>query len=370
MFIEDYTIFILLLSSSFFLLLFGYLHYSDKSDSLNNLLSFGALFFVFINMLLLLSIMYANEYIRRYLIPLWIDVISLPIILIGVILLLSTGIGNLYRVFFKRKDYKELEDKWIKKIEKMSKSKRDTYRKISHVLIFVGLFIIWYIGYTVVMSSIMDWVGMIPDETNTLATYLELISTPHRIRWRIYGLGWFYYLIFFFFYAFCLFLLTNEISRKIPNVYFPFSLFPKLVMSEREKQSYGTYLYFAIGQMFAAFLCPPMVFFSILGIASIADLMTSQIGIRYGKRHIKWNSDKTWEGTIAGTITSFILCVFFVGIIWSIIFTMAFLIFDVITSKPLDVSDNLLIPIGCALIYIFIRYFLNLDYISPILQLF
>ena len=76
--------------------------------------------------------------------------------------------------------------------------------------------------------------------------------------------------------------------------------------------------------MFAAFVCPPMVYLAILGISSISDLMTSQIGIRMGKKHIDWNKNKTWEGTIAGTITTFIISLFFIGLYWSLIFSIIF----------------------------------------------
>jgi dolichol kinase len=310
--------------------------------------------------------MFDFEYVRIYYLPLWDLILGLPILIIGALTIISTVIVYIFRIGRKSKDYEKLEEKWQKKLSNLSKARRDAYRKLSHVLIFIALFIIWIIGYTVVTTSIHDWVGMIPDENNTLKLYMSLISQQHSIIENLFKMGWFYYLIFFFFYALCLFLLANEITRKTKSLAFPFNLFPKLVMTEEEKQSYGTYLYFAIGQMFAAFLCPPMIFFCILGISSIADLMTSQVGIRWGKRHIQWNSDKTWEGTVAGTITAFILCIFFVGIIWSIIFTVAFMIFDIITSKPLNVSDNLLIPIGCALIYIFVRFFLDLNYYSLI----
>jgi dolichol kinase len=315
--------------------------------------------------------MFQRESLTIYgVLSLWMYALGAPIIIIGLLVLISTCIVYIFRLMDKNANVERLEEKWNKKVKNISKARRDTYRKISHVLIFIVLFIIWFIGYSLVMASTSHWVGMIPDENNTLRSYLILLTVPNQTAEVLYSLGWFYYLIFFFFYAMCLFLIVNEITRKTKYLSFPLSLFPKLVMTEEEKLSYGTYLYFAIGQMFAAFLCPPMAFFSILGISSIADLMTSQVGIRWGKRHIKWNSDKTWEGTIAGTITSLVLCYFFVGIIWSIIFTLAFLLIDLITSKPLNVSDNLLIPIACSLIYISVRYFFDLNYISPLLQMF
>jgi len=135
-----------------------------------------------------------------------------------------------------------------------------------------------------------------------------------------------------------------------------------LLLSEEEKEKYGTYLYFAIGQMFAAFICPPMAFFAILAMSSIGDLVPSQVGMRVGKLHIPWNKKKTFEGTFIGTAVSFILCYFFVGFIYAIIFAISFMCIDLFTRKPLNISDNLLIPIGCSLIFIFIRYGFDLNY--------
>lgn len=122
--------------------------------------------------------------------------------------------------------------------------------------------------------------------------------------------------------------------------------------------------------MFASFISPPMVLFSILGICSISDLMTSQIGIRYGKRHIKWNKDKTWEGTLAGILSAFIICFLFIGLIWALIFTLIFFIFDIFTTKPVNISDNLIVPISCGIVYFFVRFIFDLDYTITFLKLF
>jgi len=367
---EEFHVYYLVIFAALVLMLFAYVQMSDRGDELNNFFAFFALAFVFINILIFLNLMFQITYFHRNVLPIWCLTLGLPILVIGLVVLISSILLFCYKLAFKQKDYKEREEKWNKRITGMSKTKRDVYRKISHVLIFIVLFVVWYIGYTVVINSEETWVGMIPTNNNTLELYINVLTTQEYIESGLFELGWFYYLIFFFFYGLCLFLLVNELTRKSKYLSFPFNLLPKLIMTEEEKRSYGTYLYFAIGQMFAAFLCPPMVFFAILGIAGIGDLMTSQIGIRYGKHHIKWNDRKTYEGTCAGTITCFILCWFFVGIIWSTIFTIVFTLIDVFTDKPLRISDNLLIPIGCALTYVFIRYFFDLDYITIIMEWF
>ena len=104
--------------------------------------------------------------------------------------------------------------------------------------------------------------------------------------------------------------------------------------------------------------------------SSLADLATSQIGIRFGKNKIKWNNEKSWQGSIAGVIVCFIICTLFIGVYWALIFTIAFFLFDVFTNKPLNVSDNLLIPFGSSLIFLFIHFFFNLKIDTIILTWF
>jgi dolichol kinase len=163
-------------------------------------------------------------------------------------------------------------------------------------------------------------------------------------------------------------MLINEFTRKSKHLAFPLNFITALLLSEEEKEKYGTYLYFALGHMFAAFICPPMAFFAILAMSSIGDLVPSQVGMRYGKTHILWNKKKTWEGSIAGTVVSFILCYLFVGLFYAIILAVMFMFIDLFTRSPLNISDNLLIPIGCAIVFILVRFYFDLNYEPLILE--
>jgi len=293
--------------------------------------------------------------------------VGLPLILIGVTILLSTVLAYLFKLIFNTKNLTKFGKKMNKRLNERSKARRDTYRKIPHILIFIGLFVLWFIGVVSVKSFTGNIEGMIPIENNMIYVYLQILTIPNSIKSVLLSLGWFYYLLFFFFYSLCLSMLANEFTRKTKKFSFPFNIFCTIFLCEEERKGYGAYLHFAIGQMFAAFICPPMVYFSILGISSIADLMTSQIGIRYGKTHIHWNDEKTWEGTIAGVIICFIISFFFIGVIWALIFTLCFFLFDISTNKPINISDNLLIPIGTAIVFVVIRFLFNLNYSAIIL---
>ena len=357
----------MVLLTSYFLILFLYLHFSDRKALYENIVGFGALFMVSIHILLFLILMFQDITLHPTILPLWLITLGLPIIVILIIMLFSSLLYITIKFGFKSEVFSRYRVNMTKRLLKRSKIRNDIYRKIAHVLIFITLFILWYIGIIVVKDFSGSTQGMIPYENNMLFLYIRLFTEPDSMSDVLLALGWFYYLLFFFFYIFTLFMLAMEYTRKTRYLTFPFNFICSIYLCDDEEEGYGAYLYFTLGQMFASFLCPPMVYFAILGMSSIADLMTSQIGIRYGKRKIKINGSKTWEGTLAGCITCFIICFFFTGIVWALIFTLVFFIIDILTKKPINISDNLLIPICCALIFVLIRYIFNLNYITIIL---
>lgn len=365
-----FIIFFVSLSISYLIIFYAYLYYSNREERLNNFLSFIALSIVLINILAIVIVMYQDSSLHNDLVPGFLFGFGFPIALNLVLLVFSSLLVYFYKKKIKSKDLKKLKIRLETKLTERSKSRNDTYRKIPHVLIFIGLLLLWLIGVVFIINLTGSTEGMIPSENNIFQIYIQLLSTSGNTKTSLLSLGWFYYLLFFFFYIFCIFILFNEVTRKSRNLSYPFNFFCSVFLCENERKNYGTYLHFAIGLMFASFLSPPMVLFSILGICSISDLMTSQIGIRFGKHHIIWNNNKTWEGSIAGIISAFIICYIFVGLPWAFIFTSIFFIFDVLTLKPLNISDNLIVPIACAVAYIGIRFIFNLDYTITFMELF
>lgn len=363
---EYFQIWFILIIISYLVIIFSFIHLSSKSDILNNSTAFFSLFTLFVHIILFLLLMNQEATLQVVIIPLWVLTLTIPILISALLLILSSLMVIGYKKITK-KDHSLIGQKLREKRSIWSKSKKDSLRKLNHVLIFIGLLVVWYVGLFLVQTYTGSYAGMIPEENNMLLLYLRLLTEPDSINEVLFLLGWFYYLLFFFFYVLSIFMLINEFTRKLKKLSFPFTFFTKIYLTDKEHESYGTYLFFSIGQMFAAFISPPMIFFAILGISSISDLMASQIGIRFGKKHISWNEKKTWEGTAAGALTTFIICFLFTGVIWSSIFTIAFLVFDIVTNKPINLSDNLLIPIGCSLIYILVRFFFNLDYYTVLL---
>lgn len=370
--VHFFYIWFLIILVSHFIILFSYTHFSTKEDILNNILGFGALFFVFIHIPMFLLLMFQDTDLHKFTLPLFLDAVLLPLILIGLGIIIFTIILLIFRPILKSKDYSGMKQKISIKLQSMSKTRRDVFRKIWHILIFIGLFVIWYLSYNFVFTYMNNKKKpeIEPKITNMLYLYLRILTKPNSIEYVLFSLQWFYYVLFFFFYIFSLIMLVNEFTRKTNNLGFPLNFIPLLLLTEEEKENYGTYLYFAIGNMFAAFICPPMAFFAILAMSSVGDLVPSQVGIRYGKVRIPWNKKKTFEGTIAGALASFFLCFFFVGFIYALIFATAFMCIDLFTRKPINISDNLLIPIGCGLIFIFFRFYFDFDYNPIILELF
>ena len=363
----EYLYWFLLMLLSYFVVLYCFMHFSYKQELLNNLLGFSALFLTFIVNIIVVLLMFQDITLYSTTIPIFTLSFGLPILIIGAIILISSVLLFLFKKMFKEKDFSKFWSSLEEKSNKRSKIRNDTYRKIPHVLIFIGLLVIWYVGVIIVKDILGSISGMIPANNNMLYLFFTLVTEPNSTRLVLYSLGWFYYLLFFFFYGFCFIILANEFTRKAKILGFPFNFLCKVLLCEEEKRSYGTYLFFAIGQMVAALITPPMVFLTILGMSSLADLATSQVGIRFGKNKLKFNSNKSWEGAIAGCITSFIICIFFVGLIWAAIFALIFFIVDIMTKKPVKISDNLLIPIGCAVVYVLVRYFLAIDYTTILL---
>ncbi len=365
-----FTLIFILILVSYFSVIYAYSHYSNKHDVMNNLIGFIALLTVFFHILLLEILMYQDFTLHLDLVPGFLFGFSFPIA-INLLLILSTSfLVILFKKCFKSKDLKKFQSRMELKLAERSKARSDTYRKIPHILIFIGLLVLWLIGAVFVNNMSGSTEGMIPVENNMFKLYIQLITTSANTKDVLFSLGWFYYLLFFFFYIFCIFMLFNELTRKSKRVSYPFNFFCSMFLCEDERNSYGTYLHFSIGLMFTSLITPPMVLLSILGICSISDLMTSQIGIRFGKNHIKWNQDKTWEGAVAGILSAFIICFIFVGPVWALIFTAVFFVFDIFTMKPLKVSDNLIVPIACGIFYLFIRFFFNLDYVITFMELF
>lgn len=99
---------------------------------------------------------------------------------------------------------------------------------------------------------------------------------------------------------------------------------------------------------------------AVIGVTVFADTASALIGIRYGRTKWPHSPNKTYVGSIGGSVVAFIVALPFVGLPVAIISAIVFLLVDVVAPVPLHVSDNILNPLGLAAAYIIFR-----DHLEP-----
>jgi dolichol kinase len=84
---------------------------------------------------------------------------------------------------------------------------------------------------------------------------------------------------------------------------------------------------------------------------TFADPASSTIGIKFGKHRFSWNK-KSLEGVIAGTAAAFATMYVFVGLVYAILGALGFAFIDLITPKPVQISDNMAMPLICTTLFV------------------
>ncbi|TFG04254.1 MAG: hypothetical protein EU536_04960 [Promethearchaeota archaeon] len=161
-------------------------------------------------------------------------------------------------------------------------------------------------------------------------------------------------------------MLLDLIRLKAPR-YFPARMLANLYR-EKEKDTLGPHIYLVVGMLFAVVVFPPPIAMAVIAISALGDATATIVGVTKGKRKIRPGiSNKTWEGTIAGTVASFAFGFVgfialalapayigyvgtidrgvIIGLVINIVGAPIFLLIDYYTPKPILFSDNLLNPI-------------------------
>ncbi|MBD3198343.1 MAG: hypothetical protein GF317_25055 [Candidatus Lokiarchaeota archaeon] len=353
------------------LIIYDFYRFSHNKRAINNLISLSILIVVYAFLMYLLLRMRENITIASFILPLWLLVLNISILCLFLIVLISTFASILYKKYFDTSETRihSFILKKQNKIRNASKLKRDSLRKLNHALLFCAM-LVFFIVFGLLLKPFPEFFNFVfNSESNSLYLFSNFIVKTIDVESFLINLGGLRSIFYIFFYIFLLLMLFNEISRKSKLYKCPFNFLANMVLSEEEIKEYGSYLYFAVGHIFASLFCPPIILYAILGMSTISDLASSQVGIRFGRYKIQWNSQKSWEGTIAGTLVCFLLCFLISGPIWSSIFTILFFIIDISTGDPIDVSDNLLIPFTGTLIYIIMSAFLTISCDSLFLAL-
>jgi dolichol kinase len=234
--------------------------------------------------------------------------------------------------------------------------KRDFTRKITHIIQFGVIFAIDLIGFniltalfptpeTIQQSRLIFW-GIAPG-----VNYITFSWT-----WAGWGdpsaqVGESRVLFFAFFYCLFYFMITSELCRHSERWRFLFDrTIHKSLRRDEAGRKIASYALFPAGYMFACLFLP---YFAVVGIIAggcLGDLAASQVGMRWG-RHRFPHQHKTWEGLAAGSIVTFCAGLLFLGPIWALILAGCFAFVDLISEWPVPMSDNLLFPIVCTVVF-------------------
>ena len=177
---EMYYFFIwfLIIFSSYFIILFAYLHFSNKKEILNNIISFFALFFVFIHVLMFLLLMFQDSDLHKFTMPLFLDAILIPLFLVGLGIIISTFALLIFRVILRAKDFSMFKQKLTTKLGNLSKTRKDLFRKVWHIGIFIVLFILWYYSYDFVQTQMAGKKKKLKIEPRTTNTNTKNAGSP------------------------------------------------------------------------------------------------------------------------------------------------------------------------------------------------
>ncbi len=150
--------------------------------------------------------------------------------------------------------------------------------------------------------------------------------------------------------------LMIETARLSYSLEFPFLLQIQRSLHKKEYNTYATHSHLAVGYLFASLFMPPNFFFASVSLFTIGDTFAALFGVKFGTHKLP-DGEKSWEGLIAGLLSTFLVSFLFVGWLWAFFTALIYVLVDLITPRFVKVSDNLLFPIVSVLVYFIISSF-------------
>lgn len=227
-----------------------------------------------------------------------------------------------------------------------SVERRDLQRKFTHLL---GYALLWVGVLTARAYFLINFPELRADQPARIWGYdagdpgfnlrsLALFSEPSALL--DLGIGQTFSILLF---HMCLFVVVVlEAGRLSERLHLPGQELLLPLLREKEVDSLASYLHFFECIAAASFLLPPAPLLAVMGVCGVGDALASQFGMRWGRRRVGINSKKTWLGTAAGTAGSFSVALLTVGPAWAAAAAGAFFLTDVLTERPVNLSDNLL----------------------------
>lgn len=260
----------------------------------------------------------------------------------------------------------------IEEIDKMFQEMRghthEYLRKFFHFFVFGGTLLYLFI-YLSITSWIMETYPTFGEYYDTHPWWPEFdfkIAPIYVTPTQVDGALWLFFLLAL------PFAIIVEFFRLSPKMGIPYyRLFVKS-LRESEQHNAAHYYFFIFGIFISSAFLPAACVFGILCIMCFGDTFASIIGKKIGKHKIPkmFKSDKSWEGTIGGTLITFFSSMWFVGWELAIVLAAIFGIFDVLTPNFLDISDNFIYPILSVIVLFIIVVLLGFEIHAPIADIF
>ena len=274
------------------------------------------------------------------------------------------GLYNLINIKFlhRQQEINEID----KEFQELRANTHEYIRKFFHFFFFGGVLLEVFIFNTITITLLENIPGFAEFcKINPFWPGFDYIITPKYISPTLVDIS-----VMVFFMIGIPFAIILEFFRLSPNMGIPFyRLFIKSLRPS-EQHNVGHYYYFIFGIFMASIFLPIACTFGILCLLCFGDTFASIIGKKIGKHKIKWESEKSWEGTIGGSIITFITSYFFVGWELAIILTLIFGIFDIFTPNLLKISDNLLYPLLAGIILYLIVVIFGYQIQAPVADIF
>lgn len=236
-------------------------------------------------------------------------------------------------------------------------------RKVPHVA--MGAYVLPYLGLGHAVALLGVAVGPAILSAAAARNAALAAAAPWHEAGIVAGLALLLLLVFV--------LLPVELVRlAFPATPYPWKRVIEPLLRPREAGLVGGHVHMAVGAALAALVLATRLpghaaaaaTVTVLGVAVFADALSAIVGIRFGRTKWGHNANKSHIGTLAGTLAAFAIAVPFVGWPLAALAAAWFLLVDVAAPVPVPISDNLLNPIGLALLFAALP-----DLVAPLLHL-
>ena len=111
---------------------------------------------------------------------------------------------------------------------------------------------------------------------------------------------------------------------------------------------------FTLGITLSLLFFPPSIAYVSITVLTLGDSFANIFGKIFGKTPLPFNRKKTFEGTICGFVCAFFGSILFVSPLDALV---AVTVGMLVESSPLQIDDNLAIPLSAGIVLLFISVF-------------